>query len=79
MKMANLKSKFKIFCDIEWKVTQPKFGSRPAISRPLVYCIERWATIIVRRQAVTLLNASFHVGDPLTKGALRPAAHGPHS
>jgi len=31
--------------------------------------IECWATIIVRRQAVTVFNASFHVGGPLTAGA----------
>jgi len=47
--------------------------------RTLVYCIERWATIIVRRQAVTVLKAGFHVGVPLTAGALRPVPHRPHS
>ena len=50
------------------KVSQPKCESRPTICGPLVYCIERWATIIVRRQAITVLNASFHVGVPLTVG-----------
>ena len=45
----------------------------------LVSCIERWATTIVRRQAVTVLNAKLHVGVPLTAGALRPVPHRPHS
>jgi len=47
--------------------------------RTLVYCIERWATIIVRRQAVTVLKAGFHVGGPLAAEALRPVPHRPHS
>jgi len=47
--------------------------------RTLVYCIERWATITGRRQAITALNTGFHVGGPLTAGALRPVPHGPHS
>jgi len=46
------------------KVSQPKFESRPPICGSLVCCIERWATIIVPRQAITVLNASFHVGGP---------------
>jgi len=36
MKMANLKSKFKLFRDPEWKVSRPKFGSRPTICGPLI-------------------------------------------
>jgi len=43
MRMENLKCKFELFRDTEWKV------SRPTICGPLEYCIERWATIIVRR------------------------------
>jgi len=31
----------------------------------LVYCIEHWAKIIVRRQTVNALNGSFHVGPRL--------------
>jgi len=42
------------------------------------YCIERWATIILRWQAVTALNGSFHVRGPLTAAALRPVTQGPH-
>jgi len=38
--------------------------------RILAYCIERSATVIVRRQAISALNASFHVRGPLTAGAL---------
>jgi len=77
--MANLECKFKLFRDPECKVSRPKFGPRPTICGTLVYCIERWATTTVRRQAITVLNASFHVGGPLTAGALRPVPHGPHS
>ena len=47
--------------------------------RTVVYCTERWATITVRRQAITALNAGFRVGDPLTAGALRLVPHGPNS
>jgi len=54
-RMTNLKSKFKLFHDSERKV------SRPTICRPLVYCIEHWETIIVRRQAIIVLNAGCHV------------------
>jgi len=60
-------------------VSQPKFESQPTLCGPLVYCYERWATIIVHRQAITVLNASFHVGGPLMAGALRPVPRGPHS
>jgi len=31
MRMANLKCKLKLFRDLEWKVSRPKFGSRPTI------------------------------------------------
>jgi len=45
----------------------------------LAYCIDRWAVITVRRQAITALNVSFHVGGPLTAEGLRPVPHGSHS
>jgi len=77
--MANLNCKFKLCRDPEWKVSRPTFGSRPTICGPLVYCIELWATIIVRRQAVTVWNAGFHIGGPVTAGALRPVPRRPHS
>jgi len=54
-----------------------KIMSRPRMEglathylRILAYCIERSATVIVRRQAISALNASFHVRGPLTAGAL---------
>jgi len=33
--MANIKHKFKLFCNPEWKVSRPKFASRPSICGPL--------------------------------------------
>jgi len=77
--MANSKCNFTFCHDPEWKVSQPKFGSRPTICDPLVYCIERWATMIVQREAITVLNWSSHAGGPLTAGALRLVRHGSHS
>jgi len=32
--MANLKCKFKLFGDPEWKVSWPNFGPRPTICGP---------------------------------------------
>jgi len=32
--MANIKCKFKLFGDSEWKVSRPKFGLRPTIGGP---------------------------------------------
>jgi len=55
------------------------FAATPPGWSSLAYCIECWATIIARKQVITALNASFHVGGPLTAGALRPVPHGPHS
>jgi len=76
--MANLKCKYELFRDrVEDLATQIWVTTQ--YLRTLVYCIERWATVIVRRQAIPVLNASFHVGDPMTAGALRPVPHGPHS
>jgi len=35
--------------------------------------------IIVHMQVITVLNASFHFGSPLTAVTLRPVPDGPHS
>jgi len=39
-------SKFKLFRDPEWKVSRPKFGSRPTICGPLPWSISAVLTVI---------------------------------
>jgi len=73
--MSNLKCKFKLFPDrVEGLATH--YLRTPGI---LHWMSGNKATIIVCKQALTILNASLHVGGPLTAGALRPVPHGPHS
>jgi len=61
-----------IYLNLNYFVTQSGRSRDPLFPDPWYVALNVGQQIIVRRQAITVLNASFHFGVPLTAGALRP-------